>query len=196
MFKKLNSLLSLEKQGLNAHAFYVPTSFMAFLCLVYKLGTCTVRTDSKIHTASLPFYVLNTKTDLGTVYYDIWKEARENKYILIVSDGIKCDSIQEYNMVVKFEKNGDFFFEASDMKVPLRNMYKTPERLLSAYGNISEEVSEWSITNNVYGIDRIDIKRDLENLYAKELHGKWLEITKYPQEVGLLKEDIVFWQVY
>ena len=123
----------------------------------------------------------------------IWEESIEKEYKLIISNGIQYDNIQEYNMVVKFNKKGDFLFEASELKIPLRHMYRHP--LLSCSGNLKDEVSQWEIYNARYGINKIYIKNDLLSLYNYQLFNKWLEITKYPIQVGTKNKNIVFWQI-
>jgi len=193
MFDKIQSLQSIVKLGLNVHRFYIPNSYEEYIKLINDLNLCTIRTDHETKKEDLPFYVVNTFKDNSEYINKIWDVSQQYQYKLIISDGIKYDNIQEYNLVTKIDKNGDFIFEASELKIPLRHMYKYP--LLSCYGNISDEITEWSIINNKYGINKCSIKRDLETLYTYGIYGKWLEITKYPQGVGIKNEPIIFWQI-
>jgi hypothetical protein len=192
-YKKINSLMNLVKRGLNTHVFYIPETYWGYLNLVYTLSCCTVRTDHAVVSEDLPFYIINLAVDSTEYIQNIWDQAVLNEYKLIVSDGIKFDEVKKYNMVIKIEKNGDFIFEASAKKVPLRRMYRYP--LLSCSGNIADEVSEWAVYNSIPGINRIDLKKDIEELYTLQIFGKWLELTKYPLPVGILQKDIVFWQI-
>lgn len=193
MFNKINSLKSIVKLGLNVHRFYIPNSYKEYIKLLQDLSFCTIRTDHETIKENLPFYIVNTQKNDMRLIDNIWDEAQQNNYKLIISDGIKYDSIQEYNLVTKINENGDFIFEASELKIPLRHMYRYP--LLSCYGNIADKISDWDIINNKYGLDKRTIKRDLEILYTYGIYNKWLEVTKYPQGVGIKNEPIVFWQI-
>jgi hypothetical protein len=96
-------------------------------------------------------------------------------------------------MVVKIQKNGDFIFEASELKIPLRHMYK--HSLLFCLGNISDNIHQWFIHKQRYGLNKTIIKDDLLTIYNYQLFDKWLEITKYPIGVGIKNNRIVFWQI-
>jgi len=193
MFAKIESFKKLVSLGLNVHRYFIPESYEEYVDTVKDLTVCTIRTDHQSIVVDLPFYVMDTTKCHPLVVESIWKTALKNDYKLIISDGIKYDPIQEYNLVARFESNGDFIFDASELKIPLRHMYRCP--MLSCYGNISEEVSEWTIINNKYGLDRCIIKHDLELLYSYQLYNQWLEVTKYPKGVGIQHEPIVFWQI-
>ncbi|HHT97476.1 MAG TPA: hypothetical protein GXZ90_06250 [Clostridiales bacterium] len=193
MFDKIKSLKNIVSMGLNVHKFYIPNSYEEYIQLIDQLNFCTIRTDHEVIKEDLPFYIVDQSENDVNYIKNIWDIAEKNDYKLIISDGIKYDDIQNYNLVTKIEKNGDFIFEASELKIPLRHMYRHP--LLSCYGNVSEEISEWHIINNIYGIDRHSIKRDLETLYTYGIHNRWLEVTKYPQGVGIRNEPIIFWQI-
>ncbi len=192
MYKKIQSMMDVVNMGLNTHRFVIPETYEEFSKVLHEFQRCTIRTDHKTKTKNLPFYVYDARKD-GDISDTIWAESQQNHYKMIISDGIKYDPIQEYNMVVKMQKNGDFFFEASELKIPLRHMYRYP--LLSCAGNIAEEVSTWIIYNNRYGLDRTSIKQNLEDLYTHQIFDCWLEVTKYPIPVGIKKDKIVFWQL-
>jgi hypothetical protein len=193
MYNKIASMNRLVNQGLNVHRFYIPETYAEFCNITEKLNKCTIRTDHAIKTEDLPFYIYDVDFEGKMKGLGIWKDSEECDYKLIISDGIKYDPIQEYNMVVKFDKNGDFIFEASELKIPLRHMYRHP--LLSCSGNLTDGVSEWNIINQKYGINKVHIKDDLLELYNYGIFNKWLEVTKYPQPVGMQNKNIVFWQV-
>lgn len=198
MFNKIASLNNLKNAGLNVHNFEVPEDFSQLWFLIKRFKQCTIRYDHNEITESLPFEVVheNEWEDFNKLFERIsllWYDSLRNNFKLIVADGLKYDPIQEYNMTVKFQKNGDFIFEASELKIPQRHMYRHP--LLSCSGNIASTIHEWEIHNNRYGLDKTIIKRDLERLYVYNIFDKWLELTKYPEPVGIYKKDIVFWQV-
>jgi hypothetical protein len=170
MLNKIASLNKLIDMGINVHKFYIPNTYDEYKTIVNELGFCTLRTDHKDKTEDLPFYIFNSSKDNEDKLNSIWNESQQNEYKLIISNGIKYDSVQEYNMVIKLQKNGDFVFEASELKVPLRHMYRHP--LLSVSGNISEEVSEWKIYHARYGVDKTTIKKDLLSLYNYQIFDK------------------------
>ena len=195
MFDKIESLNNIVKLNLNVHQFYIPETYEEYRSLIDKFGFCTIRTDHKFKSEDLPFYIFNKQKDSEEDLDLIWDEAQGKQYKLIISDGIKYDNIQKYNMVMKIQNNGDFIFEASDLKIPLRHMYRYPSKLLSCTGNLSDGIHLWHIFNKRYGIDKLIIKRDLLTLYNCGLFDNWLEVTKYPIPVGMKNENLVFWQI-
>jgi len=195
MFDKIESLNNIVKLNLNVHQFFIPKTYEEYRDLVNKFGLCTIRTDHKYISEDLPFYIFNKQKDGEEELNLIWDESQGKQYKLIISNGIKYDNIQKYNMVMKIQKNGDFIFEASDLKIPLRHMYRNPSSLLSCTGNLSEGIHLWHMFKGRYGIDKLIIRRDLLTLYNSGLFDKWLEVTKYPIPVGMKNEHIVFWQI-
>jgi len=195
MFDKIESLNTIVGLNLNLHKFYIPDTYEEYRNLTDKFDLCTIRTDHKFISEDLPFYIFNKQKDNDEYLDLIWDEAQAKQYKLIISDGIKYDNIQKYNMVAKIQKNGDFIFEVSDLKIPLRHMYRHPSSLLSCTGNLSEAIHLWHMFNKRYGIDKLIIRRDLLTLYNCGLFDKWLEVTKYPIPVGVKRENIVFWQI-
>jgi len=193
LYNKIKSLQTIVNKGLNVHKFHIPDTYKEYKNLINEFKFCTIRTDHKTISQDLPFYVFDIEKDNEEKLNFIWEESIEKEYKLIISNGIQYDNIQEYNMVVKFNKKGDFLFEASELKIPLRHMYRHP--LLSCSGNLKDEVSQWEIYNARYGINKIYIKNDLLSLYNYQLFNKWLEITKYPIQVGTKNKNIVFWQI-
>lgn len=192
MYNKIKSIQKIVEMELNMHRFFIPNSYQEFINVLIAMKNCTIRTDHAFKTENLPFYIYDTADGFKKAE-KIWSEAETEEYKLIISDGIKYDNIQEYNMVVKIDKRGEFIFEASEMKIPLRHMYSYP--LLSCSGNIADKVTKWEVYNQRYGINKLDIKRDLEELYLYHIFNKWLEITKYPIPVGVQNQKTIFWQV-
>jgi hypothetical protein len=179
--------------GLNVHNFYIPNTYEEYKNITHQLKFCTIRTDHKFITEDLPFYIYDSNKDSEDKLISIWNESQQKEFKLIISNGIQYDNIQEYNMVIKLQKNGDFIFEASELKIPLRHMYRHP--LLSCSGDISDEIPQWDIYNARYGINKINIKNDLLTLYNYQIFDKWLEVTKYPIPVGIKNNNIIFWQI-
>lgn len=199
MYDKIASMEWIRDHGINIHRWIVPTDYNEFLTAVQAFGKCSIRTDHATETKDMPFYVIDSEIPEShvNILLNIYNETYVGGYKLIVSDGIKYDSVQEYNMVIKIAKNGDFVFEASPEKVPLRHMYRFP--LLSCNGNVCDKANEWLITNFRRDLNRDDIRRDLgylyEQCYRHKLFDMWLELTKYPIPVGLQERHIVFWQI-
>lgn len=178
------------------HEYVIPETFVELCNYVTHYDKCTIRTDHKEITNDLPFYIIDsTKKSYLIELANIWTEAKEKSYKLIVTNGIKYDPIQNYNFVVRFSSNGNFTCEASDLKVPLRHMYRYPEKLLSVSGNISDDIQEWKIYNNANGVNRIELKHDLEEVYTMQIMDRFIECTKYPFPVGIFKKQIVYWQI-
>ena len=197
-YDKILSLEKLRDNDINIHQFCIPESYESFLDILKEYEFCTIRTDHIKKHESLPFYIFNNKKDdIIDFSKKVWYNSVHNGYKLIISNAIKYDEIQEYNMVVKIYRNGDFIFEASELKIPLRHMYRHP--LLSCTGNINDNIHSWNIINQKYGINKIHIYKDLQNLYVKcwnkKLFNNWLEVTKYPIDLGTQKNNIIFWQI-
>lgn len=181
-------------KGLNIHEFVVPDSYEEFLKVLENYNfTCTIRSDNQRKNLILPFYIITEENN--SLFRTIWEISLLNNDKLIVTNGLKYDKLQSYNIVVKFDLNGDFIFEASSKKVPLRTMYKYPEYLLSAYGNIDDRLGDWKVIHEVYGLDRRMLYNDLYKLYELRLFNRYLECTFYPIEVGIYKKDYVIWQI-
>lgn len=193
IFNKIQSLNNLVDMRLNVHKFYIPESYEEYKDIINRLEFCTLRTDHKDKTEDLPFYIYDKKKDPIGKLETIWNVAEKESYKLIISDGIKYDAIQEYNMVVNIQQNGKFELEASELKIPLRHMYKHP--LLSCAGAIGDDANHWITHKFRYGINRNIIKDDLEVLYNYGIFNHWLEVTKYPIPVGTQNQNIIFWQI-
>lgn len=193
MYEKISSMQNILNRGLNIHKFHIPETYAEYTDILNELEFCTIRTDHATISKDLPFYIFNSAKDDSSKQNNIWNEAKTNSFKLIISDGVQYDHIQRYNMVVRLQRDGTFMFEASELKVPLRHMYKHP--LLSCSSNIAEEISSWTVYNTRYGISKHEILKDIQRLYTYEIFDKWLEITKYPIAVGIRNERIVFWQI-
>lgn len=193
MFDKIQSLNMIKNLSLNIHNFYIPNSYQEYKDIIKQLEFCTIRTDHEVITEDLPFYIFDSRIDNINKLNQIWNDSQLNNYKLIISDGIKYDNIQDYNMVVKIQKNGDFIFEVSELKIPLRHMYRYS--LLSCTGNIGDNIHQWSIHKQKYGLNKANIKDDLLTIYNYQIFDKWLEITKYPIGIGIKNSRLVFWQI-
>jgi len=193
MYDKITSLNKIVDMGLNVHKFYIPNNLDEFKTICNEFEFCTIRTDHRDRSEDLPFYLYDKSKDSKNRLNQIWDETQQGEYKLIIANAIQFDNIQEYNMVIKIQENGDFIFEASELKIPLRKMYEHP--LLSCEGNIVDKPSRWKIYNNREALNKNTINNDLLTLYNFEIFNKWLEVTKYPIPVGIQNDKIVFWQI-
>lgn len=187
--KKVRSLQELEEQGLNIFNFYIPRNLKEFTNLVKRLGKVTVRFDGITEDRDdLPFYVCDSSSDSELLEH-IMGQAMNMQCLLIVSGGIKCDPYLKFNLVTKIETDGSFIAEASDKKVPLRQMYRSP--LLYAKGNVGESIMNWEC-NDYIGVDKRLVKEVLEEI---PIRGKWVECTYYSLPVGQRNENLIYWQI-
>jgi len=198
MYEKIRSMEKINSMNLNMQRWCVPETYEEYLRIINDWVFVTIRTDHETKTYDLPFYIIEQPITLAELK-NIWKELKSKNCKLIISDGIKFDKIQEYNMVISIEKDGQFMFEASLLKIPLRHLYKHPQSMLSCQGCIGEDPNHWINYNpSVSGLNKAQIKKDIEDLYCtyqEIIFGKTLEITKYPIPVGTQKKNIVFWQM-
>lgn len=194
MLSKIQSLVFLDTKKLNHHLWYTAAQFESFMYTIRALGNfCTIRTDHPTKENDLPFFIVDHESEERLM--EIWKIIDDGNYVPIISNGIKFDKDQLYNMCIKIESDGSFLFEASILKIPLRHMYRYPDDLLSAYGNISDKPNQWTFINNTYGIDRFQLKKILEKIYTLGIYNKYIECTVYPYSVGVFDDNIVYWEI-
>lgn len=194
MLDKIKSLIYLDSKGLNHHLWYTAETFLSFKHIIKSLGNfCTIRTDHLEKENDLPFFIVKNETEERLK--EIWDIIEIGNYVPIISNGIKYDVDQLYNLCLKIESDGSFIFEASTLKIPLRHMYRYPDELLSAYGNISDRPNQWNFVNNTYGIDRFQLLKVLQKIYTLGIYNKYIECTVYPYSVGVFDDNIVFWEI-
>ena len=187
--KKILSLESLEKQGLNTFAFFLPRNYNELRRLVQRLGEVTIRFDGKdFDSDCLPFYVCRA-SDNDSKLEAISREAVLKNCYLIVSSAIIHDPKIKFNLVACIGKDGSFIAEAGTEKVPLRQMYSYPTLVVT--GNVDDCIRDWNC-NRYYGIDLRLLRSVLQNLPVRD---RWVECTYYREPVGLLKDNLVYWQV-
>ena len=198
MYKKLKSLKELQKNKFNIFTCMVldPKKEGAGLLgtIAFLYDRVTVRFDAEVETADdLPFYIL--EADSGILKCkEIMDKAETLNCILIVSAGINSDCKMKYNLVYKVNNDGSFIMEASTLLVPLRHMYNSLDGRVVISGNIFEEIQDWQCLG--YGIDRRELRDIIVNAYFNEhLVNKWVECSVYKEDVGGLKENIIYWQV-
>lgn len=198
MYKKLKSLKELQKNRFNIFTCVVldpmkdDASTLGLIAFLYD--KVTVRFDSEIETMNdLPFYILEADSGISKCK-EIMDKAKMLNCILIVSAGINDDCKMKYNLVYKVNNDGSFMLEASTLKVPLRHMYNSLDGRVVIYGNIFEEIQDWQSLG--YGVDRRELRDIIVTAYFNEhLVNKWVECSVYREDVGGLKENIIYWQI-
>lgn len=198
MYKKLKSLKELQKNRFNIFTCAIlnpmKESASTLDMLAFLYDRVTVRFDAEDETKDdLPFYILEADSGVSKCK-EIIDEAKKLNCILIISTGINYDCKMKYNLVYKVNNDGNFILEASTLQVPLRHMYNSLDGRVVIYGNIFEEMQDW--LSSGYGIDRRELRDIIINAYFNEhLVNKWVECSVYREDVGGLKENIIYWQV-
>lgn len=198
-YSKVKSLQSLLMSGLNVHEFYVCKNFESLWQSYIALGKeCTIRTDKAYAKpgSQLGFFIARyiAPSELKKIA-DVIKQ---NGCIAIISNGLKYDDHLRYNIVYKIEENGDFYCEFSRLKVPLRHMYRHPETLNSASGNIDELLKYWNrhvSKQEKYRIDFREIRELLREEYKLGMFGKTVEMSVYNVKCGILNKNKVYWEI-
>lgn len=201
MYNKVESLKRIQRLGLNIHNTIITDDLEEVDRTVSKYRyMCSIRTDKKTGIAKdLPFYLISTKDD----YLKIKEKLKKNKLdkiMFIVSNGHQYDDSLRYNMVVYFERNGDFRLEYNAINVPLRHMYRYPEEMINIEGNINETVASWKVENkehnkiNIREVGRIAASVYME-VYSKGLWDRNLEISVYDRECGELMKEYIYWEI-
>lgn len=201
MSSKIDSLKLIDKCKLNHHNFVVVKSIeeldnFAKNCN-YKLS---IRTDRKTGiTKCLPFFLIDNQIEY---YYNrsSFKLFMLCDYLLIASDGHFYDDYLKYNMVISIEKNDDFVAEYSSVNVPLRHMYKYPNKLAIISGNVNERYFDWYLYNT--RVSGLDIRLIRDKIYEQylvvlknNLFNRYLELSVYSKDCGVNNSDTVYWEV-
>ncbi len=113
---------------------------------------------------------------------------------LLCSNGLQYDNIQICNFVIYFTDKENFVLEWSTKKVALRNMYEYPTTILK--GNIKDDIKDMEcIQPKENRLDKKDIEKILVWALSLKRINKSIEGTLYPKKVGMLKQEIVCWQI-
>lgn len=179
---KYNALMKLKNKKLNIHTTELAYCKADILNLIQKHGDAfSVREDSNIILTDLPFYTdINDIPDSPTVG-DSW----------IFSNGRKYDANQLLNFVATVHSDGNFEIESSELKIPLRHMYRYPESLSYVTGNICDKPQDWKIRGNV---NIKYVEKCIYFMFTRYIFER-VECTLYPYGVGIFNEPIVFWQI-
>lgn len=203
-YNKVKSLKRIEDLGLNIHEYTVCFTLSQLIeaCKKYEF-ICSIRTDTKkynsIYKCDYPFYAINSENDFNTEKFK--RELFDKNYIAIVTNGLRYDKDLMYNIVINISENGDFMAEYSFENTPLRKMYINSKNLHNVHGNINEDIALWDRSGLGEG-NKLDLRilRDLliqhyEIARKAKLFDRYLEISVYSKECGILKQDLVYWEI-
>lgn len=199
---KLETLRSLESKGLNVHNYvaFNPKNLNVIggkreILHIKPSGSYTVRFDRYGgFSADLPFAVLDSNQFDIVDFCSLRKSAEKLGCYLIISDGRQYDKYLKYNIVCKVEHTGSFFYEFSPLQVPLRHMYRYPTSCV--IGNLSDSKESWHIEKTASAqVNLPEVKRIVWDIYARQIHGRFIECTLYTRPVGQLNTNMVFWHI-
>lgn len=198
--KKIRSIEEIHELGLNTHNMTITRDFFEAMDAVVRYKRFTIRTDKHSYNighwdtgGDLPFFMQKEDVQDISKYEALLSKLIEQEYYLIITDGIRYDDIQEYNAVVKIQKDGQFETEMSIAKVPLRKMYNY-DGLFGATGNIADTIRdiEW------FGVQLYDKKQtllDVQHIYEMGIYNRVMELTKYPIKLGVKHDNFIYWQL-
>lgn len=150
----------------------------------------TIRFDRNYNYYDLPFYIVDCRLSPSEMVA-IRNLANDLNCTLLCSDGHAYDKIQICNFVFIHDKD-DFILELNFDKMPLRKMYN--ENLISIRGNLMQSFNTFEVSGkNRRFISQTFIDRLLSRMLDKP-SGRY-ECTLYPEPVGVLGENIIYWQV-
>lgn len=201
MFHKIEAINKIRKLKLNIHNTVITDDLDELDKTVkYYNYICSIRTDrEKGVTKELPFYLISSIDDYIRIK-DKLKLNKQDSMIFIVSNGHQYDDKLRYNLVISFDKNGEFALEYNATNVPLRHMYRYPDEMIYVEGSINETVASWRVTNKEH--NKISIREVGEiiasvylDIYNKGLWDRNLEVSVYSKVCGELNKEYVYWEI-
>ncbi len=199
MGAKTKNLKVMLKKEINVHEFTNAKDLEELLEYAKDNPKFSIRFDRDTNYKQLPFYTykkgnFNSKEEELTFFAKIAKEAKKMNCTLLCSNGLQYDNIQICNFVICFTDKENFVLEWSTKKVALRNMYEYPTTILK--GNIKDDIKDMEcIQPKENRLDKKDIEKILVWALSLKRINKSIEGTLYPKKVGMLKQEIVCWQI-
>lgn len=199
MGKKYDCLNKLQEAGINVHSYENIENAEQLFAYADANPSFSIRFDRENNHHQLPFYTFDknsfqTEEEKRVGLYKIAREAKKLGCTMVCSNGHQYDDIQMCNFVFQVDTDFSFTLEWSTKKVPLRNMYEYKTSCLK--GNIGEDLKEMVWINKADNpIDEKAIENILTWAMKLNIFGKAIEGTLYPEKVGILKENIVCWQL-
>lgn len=201
MFHKIEAINKIRKLKLNIHNTVITDDLdeldKTVKCYNYM---CSIRTDrEKGVTKELPFYLISCIDDYIKIK-DKLKLNKQDSMIFIISNGHQYDDKLRYNLVVSFDKSGEFVLEYNATNVPLRHMYRYPDDMVYVEGNINETVASLRVANKEH--NKINVREVGEiiasiylDIYNKGLWDRNLEVSVYSEDCGELNKEYVYWEI-
>lgn len=199
MGAKTKNLKVMLKKEINVHEFTNAKDLEELLEYAKDNPKFSIRFDRDTNYKQLPFYTykkgdFNSKEEELAFFTKIAKEAKKMNCTLLCSNGLQYDNIQICNFVICFTEKENFVLEWSTKKVALRNMYEYPTTILK--GNIKDDIKDMEcIQPKENRLDKKDIEKILVWALSLKRINKSIEGTLYPKKVGMLKQEIVCWQI-
>ena len=199
MGAKTKNLKVMLKKEINVHEFTNAKDLEELLEYAKDNPKFSIRFDRDTNYKQLPFYTykkgdFNSKEEELAFFTKIAKEAKKMNCTLLCSNGLQYDNIQICNFVICFTDKENFVLEWSTKKVALRNMYEYPTTILK--GNIKDDIKDMEcIQPKENRLDKKDIEKILVWALSLKKLNKSIEGTLYPKKVGMLKQEIVCWQI-
>ena len=195
-FKTLKSLLD---KKINVHSFECINELSDLIKYADNNEKFSMRFDRDKDYYQLPFYKYNKavfENDEVRIEYlkNICEEAKKLNCSILCANGYLYDEIQICNFVIKIDNKANFILEFSTKKVSLREMYEYETTIIK--GNIKDSLKdmEW-IRKNANTISNSNIEKMISWAFSLNIIEKNIEATLYPSKVGMLKENIVCWQI-
>ena len=199
MGMKYKTLKDLVDKKVNVHSFENINDLDSLLKYAEENKKFSMRFDRDKDYYQLPFYKFNDDVfeneEVKLEYLEnIINEAKQLKCSILCANGYLYDDIQICNFVIKVDAKANFILEFSTKRVPLREMYEYKTTIIK--GNIKDSLNdmEW-IRKEENKLDDRTIEKMLSWAFKLNIINKNIEATLYPTKVGMLKENIVCWQI-
>ncbi len=199
MGAKYQNLRRLSKAKINTHEFVSLSTLEEMLDYEKENSMFSIRFDRMKNYHQLPFYKYNrkdfhSKNEKNKFFTKIVEEAKNKNCTLLCSNGYQYDDIQVCNFVMQINSNRDFILEWSTKEVALREMYEYPTTILK--GNIMDDIKDMEWTNKKENkISIKEIEKMLTWSFSLNIIDKSIEATLYQKKIGMLKQEIVCWQI-
>lgn len=199
MGMKYKTLKDLVDKKINVHSFASISDLESLLKYASENKKFSMRFDRDKDYYQLPFYKFNAEVfeneEVKIEYLkNIMDEAVEMKCSILCANGYLYDDIQICNFVIKIDTKANFILEYSTKKIPLREMYEYKTTIIK--GNLKDSLDdmEW-IRKKENILDDRSLEKMISWAFKLNVINKNIEATLYPTKVGMLKENIVCWQI-
>lgn len=191
---KKNNLDKIVQMNLNVHEYKLIDNIDDLIEYSNLNDKFSIRFDSTDGRHGLPFYTYDSSKDSKEIFNSIIEQMNILDCKLLVSNGYKYDNNIKFNFVIDIKENNEFILELCSKKIPLRNMYDNNCTTIIT-GNLFDDYKDYTITNGEYNTySKNDIEKVLD-IIINNMSIKYTEGTIYDENVGILNQDIVIWQI-